>query len=139
MTDPSSHHQLFVVAFLSNPHVPTRIAPRIRDLAIKSLRGWLSREVKRRLMYKDIIVRSLLAAPLRNHVVVTGNIVTVARHHEFAAAAWFSQVGTPDPVSVVQGTPDTGVAGRFSEPLKLLAAASGRLPSWLPRPSLRVR
>lgn len=63
MTDPSSRHQLFVVAFLSDPRVMAPIAPRIRDLAIKSLRGWLSREVNRRLKYKAIIVRSLLAGP----------------------------------------------------------------------------
>ena len=116
MTDPSSHHQLFVVAFLSNPYVPTLIAPRILDLAIKSLRGWLSWEVKRRLVYKAIILRSVFVAPLRNHVVVTGDIVTVARHHEFAAA-WFSQIRTPDPVSVVQEAPNVGVAGRFGETL----------------------
>lgn len=133
MTDPSSHHQLFVVAFLSNPYVPTLIAPRILDLAIKSLRGWLSWEVKRRLIYKAIILRSVFVAALRNHVVVTGDIVTVARHHEFAAA-WFSQIRTPD-FSVVQEAPDVGVAGRFSETLKLLVG----LPSWIPRPSSRVR
>lgn len=113
MTQPGGHEP-FVLAHLSDPHVPTRLAPRMRDLASKRLFGYLSWTVKRRHVHRASILHALLADLRRNHVVVSGDIVNIALHHEFVAAlAWLGQVGTPDHVSVIPGNHDAYVAVPF--------------------------
>ncbi|MFZ1413988.1 MAG: metallophosphoesterase [Defluviicoccus sp.] len=101
---------MFVLAHLTDPHLPTPHGQPAMAFANKRLVGLLSWWLRRRHIHRPEVLATLvsdLKAQRPDHVAVTGDIVNIALPAEFeAAAAWLRALGTPDGVSVVPGNHD---------------------------------
>jgi 3',5'-cyclic AMP phosphodiesterase CpdA len=112
----------FVLAHLSDPHLPPLPATRWRDLAGKRALGYLN-WMRNRRKYQRRDVLDALVSDLRaqqpDQIAVTGDLVNLALEAEFAPArAWLESVGDPDRVSLVPGNHDAYVRAtrhRFAE------------------------
>src|SRR4029079_1996031 len=95
----------FTLAHFSDPHLPPLPKPRLPELAGKRLLGYLNWTRNRHKYYRrevlDALVRDLRARA-RDHIAVTGDLVTLALPAEFAPAqAWLRGVGAPDGVTAI--------------------------------------
>jgi 3',5'-cyclic AMP phosphodiesterase CpdA len=104
----------FVLAHLSDPHVPTRLTAMPTAMLNKRAFGYLSWRFRRARIHRaevlDALVRDLMwAAP--DHVAVTGDIVNISLPTEFTRTAhWLKTLGAPSDVTVVPGNHDAYVA-----------------------------
>jgi predicted phosphohydrolase len=104
----------FVLAHLSDPHVPTRLAATPTAMLNKRMFGYLSWRFRRARVHRaevlDALVRDLMQAG-PDHVVVTGDIVNISLPTEFARTAlWLRTLGAPSDVTVVPGNHDAYVS-----------------------------
>ena len=112
---PSMERQAgFVLAHLSDPHVPTRLAAKPTALLNKRVFGYLSWRLRRVRIHRaevlDALVRDLARAG-PDHVAVTGDIVNISLPTEFARTAlWLRTLGAPCDVTVVPGNHDAYVS-----------------------------
>jgi 3',5'-cyclic AMP phosphodiesterase CpdA len=103
----------FVLAHLSDPHLPPLPVVSLRELAGKRALGYLHwtrnrHAIHRREVLDAIVADMQLQHP--DHIAVTGDLVNLALAAEFAPArAWLQGVGAPDHVTVVPGNHDAYV------------------------------
>jgi 3',5'-cyclic AMP phosphodiesterase CpdA len=112
----------FMLAHLSDPHLPPLPAPRLRDLAGKRGLGYLNWTRNRRYVHRRDVLDALVAdmqAQMPDHITITGDLVNLALEAEFAPLLrWLESVGTPDRVTVIPGNHDAYVRAtqhRFAE------------------------
>jgi 3',5'-cyclic AMP phosphodiesterase CpdA len=104
----------FLLAHLSDPHVPTRLMAMPTAMLNKRVFGYLSWRFRRARVHRaevlDALVDDLMQAG-PDHVVVTGDIVNISLPTEFARTAhWLRTLGSPLDVTVVPGNHDAYVA-----------------------------
>jgi 3',5'-cyclic AMP phosphodiesterase CpdA len=112
----------FVLAHLSDPHLPPLPQPRLIELAGKRALGYLNwtrnRHKYHRRQVLDVLV-SDLRAQSPDHIAVTGDLVNLALAAEFAPArAWLESLGPPARVTAIPGNHDAYVRAtgdRFAE------------------------
>ena len=104
----------FVLAHLSDPHVPSRLTTWPTAMLNKRVFGYLTWQLRRVRIHRREVLNALsldLAENSANHVAVTGDIVNIALPREFVHAAdWLRTLGPPDRVTVVPGNHDAYVA-----------------------------
>jgi 3',5'-cyclic AMP phosphodiesterase CpdA len=112
----------FVLAHLSDPHLPPLPALRLRDFVGKRALGYLNWTRNRhKYQRRDVLDRLLsdLQAQRPDHIAITGDLVNLALEAEFAPARiWLESVGASDRVTVVPGNHDAYVRAtrhRFAE------------------------
>jgi len=102
-------------AHLSDVHLAPMPPARPGQLAGKRLLGWLSWNLKRHRQHRREVldaIRDELRAQPPDHVLVTGDLINISLPEEYArAAAWLTELGSPDRVSLVPGNHDAYVAG----------------------------
>jgi 3',5'-cyclic AMP phosphodiesterase CpdA len=103
----------FVLAHLSDPHLPPLPASSLRELAGKRALGALNWKRNRHAIHRRDVLDAVVAdmqAQRPDHIAVTGDLVNLALEAEFAPArAWLASVGAPDRVTVVPGNHDAYV------------------------------
>ncbi len=109
----------FRLAHLSDPHLgPLPHGAAWRDFALKRLIGGVSWHVKRKGRYLRQISDSLIAdiaTQHPDHIAMTGDVINIAAHDEFPAAArWLQNLGAPDTVTFVPGNHDCYVPVPYS-------------------------
>ena len=111
---PGVNGHAFVLAHLSDPHVPHRLLTWPTALLNKRIFGFLTWQFRRVHLHRREVLDALsrdLAAVGADHVAVTGDVVNIALPQEFrAAAGWLHTLGSPDRVTVVPGNHDAYVA-----------------------------
>jgi 3',5'-cyclic AMP phosphodiesterase CpdA len=104
---------MFVLAHLSDPHLPAIPRPRLIELAGKRGLGLVNWHLRRRRQHRAEVIDALLtdlAAQAPDHIAVTGDLVNVALPGEFASArAFLDRLGAPERVSFVPGNHDAYV------------------------------
>lgn len=116
---------MYTLAHVSDPHVPTPLAFRLRDVLNKRLLGYLSWTVRRRLVHRlealDALKRDMdRQGP--DHIAVTGDLVNISLPDEFKAATdWLRDLGSADRVTVVPGNHDSYVSVRWAQSWALWA------------------
>lgn len=104
----------FVLAHLSDPHVPHRLAAWPTAMLNKRIFGYLSWRLRRVRIHRREVLDALardLVEHAADHVAVTGDIVNIALPNEFSRAGeWLRGLGAPDQVTVVPGNHDAYVA-----------------------------
>jgi 3',5'-cyclic AMP phosphodiesterase CpdA len=103
----------FILAHLSDPHLPPLPAARLRDLASKRALGYLN-WIRNRHKYHRREVLDALVADIRaqapDHIAVTGDLVNLALEAEFAPSLkWLESVGEAEHVTVIPGNHDAYV------------------------------
>jgi 3',5'-cyclic AMP phosphodiesterase CpdA len=102
----------FTLAHLSDPHLPLP-APRWRELAGKRALGYLNWTRNRHKTQRREVLDALVAdmqAQRPDHIAVTGDLINMALHSEFAPArAWLDGLGSSERVTVVPGNHDAYV------------------------------
>jgi 3',5'-cyclic AMP phosphodiesterase CpdA len=100
----------FVLAHLSDPHLPPLPVLSLREFTGKRALGYLNWTRNRHAIHRRDVLDILVAdihARHPDHIAVTGDLVNLALAAEFAPAhAWLRSVGTPDQVTVVPGNHD---------------------------------
>jgi 3',5'-cyclic AMP phosphodiesterase CpdA len=103
----------FMLAHLSDPHLPSPTALRLFDLAGKRAFGYLNWTRNRRNVHKRDVLDALVSdmqAQAPDQIVITGDLVNLALEAEFAPALqWLESVGAPGRVTVIPGNHDTYV------------------------------
>jgi 3',5'-cyclic AMP phosphodiesterase CpdA len=103
----------FLLAHLSDPHLPPMPAASLRELAGKRVLGYLNWKRNRHAIHRAEVLDAIVAdmqAQRPDHIAVTGDLVNLALEAEFAPArVWLERVGAPDHVSVVPGNHDAYV------------------------------
>jgi 3',5'-cyclic AMP phosphodiesterase CpdA len=103
----------FVLAHLSDPHIPPLPQGGFRDLFGKRALGftnWLRK--RRRLHRADLLARIAqdVRASAPDHIAVTGDLVNLSLPAEYAPArAWLESLGTAQDVTLVPGNHDAYV------------------------------
>jgi 3',5'-cyclic AMP phosphodiesterase CpdA len=110
----------FVLAHLSDPHIPPLPRVRLRDLLGKRALGYTNWVRKRRLMHRaedlERIVQDV-ARSAADHIAVTGDLVNLSLPEEYAPArAWLERLGTPRDVTLVPGNHDAYVRAAAAWP-----------------------
>lgn len=112
----------FLLAHLSDPHLPPLPAPDASELFGKRALGYINWIRNRHRVHRRDLLDALVAdmqAQHPDHIAVTGDLVNLALAAEFSPAqAWLAGVGTPENVTVVPGNHDAyvrGAAERFAE------------------------
>lgn len=112
--DAGSARRPFILAHLSDPHVPTRLGGGSPALLNKRFFGYLSWRFRRSRIHRAEVLDALRRDLTRlrpDHVAVTGDIVNIALPHEFPRARdWLRTLGMPSEVTVVPGNHDAYVA-----------------------------
>jgi 3',5'-cyclic AMP phosphodiesterase CpdA len=107
-------HRTYVLAHLSDPHVPNRLLASPVALINKRVFGFLSWHLRRARIHRAEVLLALvddLAHARPDHVAVTGDIVNIALSKEFKRAGqWLETLGEPNDVTVVPGNHDAYVA-----------------------------
>ncbi|MDB5547477.1 MAG: metallophosphatase [Tardiphaga sp.] len=105
----------FVLAHLSDPHVPPLPVARLRDLAGKRLLGYLNWTRNRVSIHRRDLLDALVAdlqAQHPDHIAVTGDVVNLGLDAEFAPSLqWLRGVGAPGDVTLIPGNHDAYVRG----------------------------
>jgi 3',5'-cyclic AMP phosphodiesterase CpdA len=103
----------FVLAHLSDPHLPPLPVLSLREFTGKRALGYLNWRRNRAAIHRRDVLDTLVAdiqARHPDHIAVTGDLVNLALEAEFAPArAWLQSVGTPDHVTLVPGNHDAYV------------------------------
>ena len=103
----------FILAHLSDPHLPPLPAARVRDLASKRALGYLNWTRNRHKYHRSEVLDALVAdirAQRPDHIAVTGDLVNLALEAEFAPArTWLEHVGEARHVTVIPGNHDAYV------------------------------
>src|SRR4051794_10389108 len=103
----------FVLAHLSDPHLPPLPVLSLRELTGKRALGALNWRRNRQAIHRREVLEAVVAdmqTQRPDHIAVTGDVVNLALEAEFAPAyAWLMSVGKPDHVSVVPGNHDAYV------------------------------
>jgi 3',5'-cyclic AMP phosphodiesterase CpdA len=126
----------FVLAHLSDPHLPPLPVLSLREFTGKRALGYLNWTRNRHAIHRREVLDAVVAdmqAQHPDHIAVTGDLVNLALEAEFAPArAWLQSVGTPDRVTVVPGNHDAYVlatrhhfAETFGDFMRSDAAAAG--------------
>ena len=102
---------MFTLAHLSDVHLgPLPAGSAHRHFALKRALGVMNWRFKRHRVHSPAVALAIASDILQSgpdHVALTGDIVNVAAHEEFAAAArWMSAFGAPDWISFVPGNHD---------------------------------
>lgn len=116
---------MFILAHLSDPHVPTRLAPGVAALMSKRLLGYLSWRYRRSRIHRREVLDALerdLDDQRPDHVAVTGDLVNISLPAEFAnAAEWLGGLGRCERVTVVPGNHDAYVSVPWTQSWALWA------------------
>ena len=103
----------FVLAHLSDPHLPPLPVLSLREFTGKRALGYLNWKRNRHAIHRREVLDMLVAdlkAQHPDHIAITGDLVNLALEAEFAPArAWLQSVGTSDQVTVVPGNHDAYV------------------------------
>jgi 3',5'-cyclic AMP phosphodiesterase CpdA len=103
----------FVLAHLSDPHLPPLPAVNLRQLTGKRALGYLNWKRNRHRIHRREVLDALVCdiqTQHPDHIAVTGDLVNLALEAEFAPArAWLQSVGAPDRVTVIPGNHDAYV------------------------------
>ena len=103
----------FILAHLSDPHLPPLPAARLRDLASKRALGYLNWIRNRHKYHRREVLDALVAdvrAQAPDHIAVTGDLVNLALEAEFAPSLkWLESVGEAEHVTVIPGNHDAYV------------------------------
>jgi 3',5'-cyclic AMP phosphodiesterase CpdA len=98
---------------LSDPHLPSLPATRLRDLASKRALGYLNWTRNRHRHHRGEVLDALVAdmrAQAPDHIAVTGDLVNLALEAEFAPSrAWLESIGGAEHVTVIPGNHDAYV------------------------------
>ena len=136
----------FVLAHMSDPHLPPLPAVRLGDLINKRAFGYLNWTRNRHKYQRREVLDALLAdihAHAPDHIAVTGDFVNLALEAEFAPGrAWLESVGLPEQVSIVPGNHDAYVratAPRFAETFATYLVGDDVASDGNPFPFLRRR
>jgi 3',5'-cyclic AMP phosphodiesterase CpdA len=112
----------FILAHLSDPHLPPLPSLRLRELAGKRALGYLNWIRNRRKFHRRDVLDALvsdLQAQAPDQVAITGDLVNLALEAEFTPALqWLESVGAADRVTIVPGNHDAYVRAtrhRFAE------------------------
>lgn len=101
---------MFVLAHLSDPHLPPLPPLSLTHLLNKRALGFLNWKRKRGSIHRADVLEALvrdLKTQAFDHLAVTGDLVNLALEAEFAAArAWLERLGAPDKVTLVPGNHD---------------------------------
>lgn len=100
----------FLLAHLSDPHLPPLPKPQPIELIGKRALGYINWIRNRHDLHRRDVLDAIVAdlhAQRPDHIAVTGDLVNLALDAEFARArAWLESVGPPDRVSLVPGNHD---------------------------------
>jgi len=104
---------MFVLAHLSDPHLPLQTEPRLRELLGKRATGYFNLRVNRGARHRlDVLERIVgdLRAQAPHHIAVTGDLANLSLPGEFEPArALLDRLGPPEHVSLVPGNHDAYV------------------------------
>ncbi len=104
----------FVLAHLSDPHLPPLPQPRWSDLIGKRITGYINWRRKRSAIHQRPILDALIAdlkTQTFDHLAVTGDLTNLALPAEFVAAkAWVQSLGPAENVTLIPGNHDAYVA-----------------------------
>lgn len=112
----------YVLAHLSDPHLPPLPAARLHELIGKRALGYLNWQRNRHTIHRrellDLLVSDMhIQQP--DHIAITGDLVNLALPSEFAPAhKWLEGVGPSDRVTIIPGNHDAYVRAtqhRFAE------------------------
>jgi len=113
----------FVLAHLSDAHLPSLPRPGWLDLAGKRVTGYINWRRKRRFIHNQAVLEAIVAdlrAAAPDHVAMTGDVINLGLREEFVRGrAFLNMLGSPEAVSVVPGNHDIYVA-----------EAARLLPAW---------
>jgi 3',5'-cyclic AMP phosphodiesterase CpdA len=103
----------FMLAHLSDPHLPPLPAPRLSELMSKRALGYLNWTCNRHKYHRREALDALVAdlkTQTPDHIAVTGDLTNLALPAEFAPAArWLQSVGSPADVTAIPGNHDAYV------------------------------
>jgi len=112
----------FMLAHLSDPHLPPLPKPQWHELLGKRALGYINWTRNRHAVHQRAVLDAVVSdihAQHPDHIAVTGDLVNLALPAEFAPARrWLASVGTPEHVTLVPGNHDAYVRGapqRFAE------------------------
>lgn len=101
---------MFVLAHLSDPHLGPLPAARLTELSSKRALGYLNWHRSRRERHRPEVLAAVvhdLKNMAADHIVVTGDLVNLGLHAEYAPARqWLSRLGSPHDVTVIPGNHD---------------------------------
>jgi len=113
---------LFILAHLSDPHLPTPKWVPLRALANKRFLGFINWQFRRSHVHRSHILSRVVSdmqSLQPDHVVVTGDLVNVSLAKEFRRAAkWLHNLGKADWVTVVPGNHDAYVPMAYAQSWK---------------------
>ena len=117
---------MFVLAHLSDPHIPPRTPPVLRSLVSKRILGWANWQRGRKHVHRRPVLDALTAAVRTHgpdHIAVTGDLAIVSTPGEWAdGRAWLDGFAAPDTLSLIPGNHDAYARG----------ALAGALSAWDP-------
>jgi 3',5'-cyclic AMP phosphodiesterase CpdA len=103
----------FLLAHLSDPHLPPLPAPRLAELFGKRALGYVNWVRNRHKYHRREVLDALvtdLAAQMPDHIAVTGDLTNLSLEAEFAfAASWLRTIGGPDVLTALPGNHDAYV------------------------------
>ena len=126
--------QKFRLAHLSDAHIGPLPRPRWNELIGKRLTGFMNWHNGRHNIHNMAVLRTLVQdihAQTPDHVAMTGDILNIGLHSEFAPARdWLASVGAPDAVSFVPGNHDVYVHSNRADLVRFFAPwmAGGTFP-----------
>lgn len=139
----------FVLAHLSDLHLPSLDAVSPRALLGKRLLGYVSWRLRRRQEHRAEVLDALradLQAEHPDHIAVTGDLTHLGLPWEFReAASWLARLGRPQEVTVVPGNHDAYAPESWRETFAQWSAymqgddAGESMESGDAFPSLRIR
>jgi 3',5'-cyclic AMP phosphodiesterase CpdA len=104
---------MFVLAHLSDPHLPLQTEPRLRELLGKRATGYFNLRVNRGSRHRlDVLERIVadLRAQAPHHIAVTGDLANLSLPAEYGTArALLDRLGPPEHVSLAPGNHDAYV------------------------------
>lgn len=110
---------MFVLAHLSDIHLPPLPSPRPSELIGKRGLGYLNWLRRRRSLHRRDVLDALvndLKAQEAGHIAVTGDLVNLSLPSEFGPGRdWLANLGPPDRVTLVPGNHDSYVRAAIGE------------------------
>ena len=104
---------MFVLAHLSDPHIPPLPEPRLPELIGKRATGYFNWRVKRGMHHRADVLAKIVAdlkAQAPHHIAVTGDLANLSLAAEFPIGlAFLTDLGTAEQVTVIPGNHDVYV------------------------------